>query len=74
MQKDIMQAAQSFKEEFGGFSHEMSMKHFERQREMYEIEYADFLAHYEREECYLCGKPFKTRARSRTFFNQSMRI
>ncbi|WP_323994853.1 hypothetical protein [Aeromonas hydrophila] len=60
MQKDIMQAAQSFKEEFGAISHEMSMKNFERQREMYEIEYADFLSHYEREECYLCGKPFKT--------------
>jgi hypothetical protein len=60
VQKDIMQAAQSFKEEFGAFSHEMSMEHFERQREIYESEYTDFLSHYEREECYLCGKPFKT--------------
>lgn len=60
MQEDIRRVAESFKKQTQVLSQEESMEHFENQRAQYDREYSDFLAHYENESCYLCGKPIKT--------------
>ncbi len=60
MEEDIKLAAQSFKNQTRSLSQEESQAHFEQQREQYEKEYSAFIYHYEKDECYLCGKPFKT--------------
>lgn len=64
MREDINKAAQSFKEHTKSISQGEAIAHFEQQKEQYENEYSSFLEHYEREECYLCGKPFKTISKS----------
>jgi len=60
VQEDIRRVAESFKKQTRELSHEESMEHFNKQRAQYDKEYFDFVEHYERESCYLCGKPFKT--------------
>lgn len=60
VQEDIKRVAESFKEQTRALTQEESMAHFEKQRAQYDQEYSDFLSHYEKESCYLCGKPFKT--------------
>ena len=64
MQDDIKRVAQSFKDQTDSLSYEESVAHYEQQRENYEREYSDFIKHYGRDECYLCGKPFKTISKS----------
>ncbi len=60
MSSDIRDKAEGIKASIGGLSQEESLAHFEEQRKQYEAEYEDFLEHYERDACYLCGKPFST--------------
>ena len=60
MQNDIIRVAESFKKQTSALSQEESTEHFDKQRAQYDKEYSDFLEHYKRENCYLCGKPFKT--------------
>lgn len=64
MEDDILKAAQSFKEQTKELSQEESMAHFEIQTENYEAEYSEFLEHYKKENCYLCGKSIKTISKS----------
>lgn len=60
VQDEIMRVAQSFKEQTRSISHEESLAYYKQQRDKYDSEYSNFIEHYERDECYLCGKPFKT--------------
>ncbi|MDD9174017.1 hypothetical protein PVK63_03970 [Aliivibrio sp. S2TY2] len=60
MKEDIERVAQLFKERTKGLSQGDSLAHFEQQKEQYEKEYSQFLTHYEKKSCYLCGKPLKT--------------
>jgi len=64
VQDDIKRAAQSFKDQTSSLSHEESTAYFEKQRENYDREYSAFIKHYDSDECYLCGKPFKTISKS----------
>jgi len=57
LENDIQRFAQLFKEQMKGLSQEESRTHFEEQREQYDEQYADFIEHYHKHECYLCGKP-----------------
>jgi len=57
LEDDIERFAQLFKEQMKGLSQEESRAHFEEQREQYDEQYADFIEHYHKDECYLCGKP-----------------
>lgn len=60
MSSDLKDKAEGIKASIGRLSQEESLAHFEAQRKQYEAEYEDFLEHYERDACYLCGKPFST--------------
>jgi hypothetical protein len=60
VKNNLSAMAKEIKEGISSFTPEASLAHFEAQREHYEKEYAEFLLHYERNECYLCGKPFPT--------------
>ena len=60
MQNDIERVAQLFKEQTSSLSHNESMRDYEQQREQYDEEYSAFIEYYNRDECYLCGKSFKT--------------
>lgn len=64
MEDDVKSAAESIKESISNFTEEDSLAHFELQRQNYEEEYAEFLSHYKRDECYLCGKPLPTIGKS----------
>ena len=65
MDDEIKSVAKAFKERTKNLTQEESLAHFEGQKEQYEREYADFLAHYERDECYLCQKPYSTISKNR---------
>lgn len=60
MEDEIKLTAQRFKEDIKSRSQEEAVFHFEQQKEQYDIEYNSFLEHYEKDECYLCGKPIHT--------------
>jgi len=60
LKEDIQRAAKSFKEQTDKFTEAESQAHFEIQREQYVKEYEDFLEHYQKDKCYLCGKPNST--------------
>ena len=60
MKEDIKRVVKSFKDQTQNLSQEESQAHFDRQRELYDKQYSAFIEHYEKDECYLCGKPFKT--------------
>jgi len=60
MKNDIERVAQLFKEQTNSLSHNESMVHYEQQREQYDKEYLAFIEYYSRDECYLCGKSFKS--------------
>jgi len=57
---DIQRVAQSFKEQTKNLSQEDAQAHFDIQREHYDHEYNNFLEHYQKDGCYLCGKPIST--------------
>lgn len=60
MSSDLKDKLEGIKASIGRLSKEESLAHFEDQKKQYEAEYKDFLEHYERDMCYLCGKPFST--------------
>ena len=60
MSSDLQDKAEGIKASIGKLSEEESLAHFEAQRKQYEAEYENFLEHYEKDACYLCGKPFAT--------------
>ncbi|HBY00539.1 MAG TPA: hypothetical protein DEG93_09305 [Gammaproteobacteria bacterium] len=60
MSSDLKDKAEGIKASISNLSQAESLAHFEDQRKQYEVEYKDFLEHYERDACYLCGKPFST--------------
>ncbi len=64
VQDDIKRVAQSFKDQISSLTDEESTAHFEQQRENYDREYSAFIESYNSDECYLCGKPFKTISKS----------
>ncbi|MCK0770120.1 hypothetical protein [Chromohalobacter canadensis] len=60
MSSDLQDKAEGIKASIGKLSEEESLAHFEAQRKRYGAEYENFLEHYEKDACYLCGKPFAT--------------
>ncbi|RQW64987.1 hypothetical protein [Vibrio viridaestus] len=60
MQNEIKKLAEEFKAQTENLSEQERMAHYLEQKELYEKEYAEFLAHYKDDNCYLCGKSFNT--------------
>ena len=60
MINDLKIKADRIKSSIHHLSQEDSLAHFEAQRREYDAEYRKFSEHYERNVCYLCGKPFST--------------
>ena len=60
MQDDIKRVAKKFKDQKILLSDQELRAYHEQQIDSYENEYNKFTEFYKRDECYLCGKPFKS--------------